>query len=191
MPDLEQKGVLKELFSSIWWLVLLRGFVILLMGLLLIFRPVPTIIVLVYLLGFYWFFDGIFTLIESVRGRKSNQEWRWGLFVGIVSVLAGVIVFTQPYISAVIGATFVIYLVAILALISGIWGIMTGVRLRKVISNEWSMILGGVLAALFGILLMVNPLVSAMTLVWIMGIFALIGGIALIALSFRIRSLAR
>ena len=191
MPDLEQKGVLKELFSSIWWLVLLRGFVILLMGLLLIFRPVPTIIVLIYLLGFYWFFDGIFTLIESVRGRKSNQEWRWGLFVGIVSVLAGVIVFTQPYISAVIGATFVIYLVAILALISGIWGIMTGVRLRKVISNEWSMILGGVLAALFGILLMVNPLVSAMTLVWIMGIFALIGGIALIALSFRIRSLAR
>jgi uncharacterized membrane protein HdeD (DUF308 family) len=191
MADVEQKGVLKELFSSIWWLVLLRGFVILLMGLLLIFRPVPTIIILVYLLGFYWFFDGIFTLIESIRGRKSNQEWGWGVFVGIISVLAGIVVFTRPYISAVIGATFVIYLIAILALISGIWSILTGIRLRKVVSNEWSMILGGVLTALFGILLMINPLVSAMTLVWLTGLFALIGGIALIALSFRIRSLAK
>jgi uncharacterized membrane protein HdeD (DUF308 family) len=191
MADVDQKGVVKELFSSIWWLVLLRGFVILLMGLLLIFRPVPTIIILVYLLGFYWFFDGIFTLVESIRGRKSNQEWGWGVFVGIISALAGIVVFTQPYISAVIGATFVIYLIAILALISGIWSIMTGIRLRKVVSNEWSMILGGVLTALFGILLMINPLVSAMTLVWLIGLFALIGGVALIVLSFRIRALAK
>lgn len=191
MADAEQKGMLKEVFSTIWWLVLLRGLVILLMGLLLIFRPVPTIIVLFYLLGFYWFFDGILTLIESIRGRKSHKDWGWGVFVGIISALAGVFVFTQPYISAVIGATMVIYLVAIMALISGIWSIITGFRLRKAGTNEWSMILGGVLSALFGILLMANPLVSAMTLVWIMGLFALIGGIILIVIAFKIRAVAR
>jgi uncharacterized membrane protein HdeD (DUF308 family) len=191
MADVEQKGAVKEVFSTIWWVVLLRGIVILLMGILLVSRPLPTIIVLFYLLGFYWFFDGIFTLIESIRGRKSYKDWGWGVFVGIISALAGVVVFTQPYISAVIGVTFVIYLVAFMAIISGIWSIITGIRLRKEISNEWSMILGGALSALFGILLMMNPMVSAMTLVWIMGLFALIGGIGLIVVSFRIRKLAK
>jgi uncharacterized membrane protein HdeD (DUF308 family) len=191
MADLEGKGALKEVFSTIWWLVLLRGIVVLLMGLLLIFRPVPTIIVLFYLLGFYWFFDGIFTLFESIRGRKSHKDWGWGVFVGIISAVAGILVFTQPYLSAVLGATIVIYLVAIMVLVSGIWSILTGIRLRKVISNEWSMILGGALSALFGILLMANPLVSAMTLVWLMGLFALIGGVVLIVISFRIKSLAK
>jgi uncharacterized membrane protein HdeD (DUF308 family) len=191
MTDVEGKSVLKEVFSTIWWLVLLRGLVILIIGLLLILRPVPTIIVLFYLLGFYWFFDGIFTLFESIRGRKSHKDWGWGVFVGIISILAGIVVFTQPYLSAVIGATVVIYLVAVMVLISGIWGIMTGIRLRKVIAHEWSMILGGALSALFGILLMVNPLVSAMTLVWLMGLFALISGVVLIVISFRLKSLAK
>lgn len=191
MAEVEKKSVMQEVFSTIWWLVLLRGIVILLMGLLLIIRPVPTITVLFYLLGFYWFFDGIFTLIASIRGRKSHKDWGWGVFVGIISALAGVIVFTQPYIAAVFGLTLIIYIVAFMALISGIWSIMTGIRLRKSVSNEWSMILGGVLSALFGLLLMVNPLVSAMTLVWLMGLFALIGGIVLIVVSIRIRSLAK
>jgi len=191
MADTEQKSGFKELLATIWWLVLLRGIVILLMGILLVSRPLPTLIVLVYLLGFYWFFDGIFTLIASIRGRKSHKDWGWGIFVGIISALAGVVVFTQPYISAVIGATFVIYVVAVMVLVSGIWSIITGIRLRKEISNEWSMILGGVLSAIFGILLMINPLVSAMTLVWLIGVFALAGGIILIVVSFRIRKLSK
>jgi len=191
MTDVEQKSGLKELFSTIWWVVLLRGIVVLLMGILLVSRPLPTIVVLVYLLGFYWFFDGIFTLIGSIRGRKSHKDWSWGVFVGIISALAGVIVFTQPYISAVIGVTFMIYVVAIMVFVSGMWGIITGIRLRKQIPNEWSMIMGGVISALFAILLMSNPLMSAMTLVWLMGVIALVGGIVLIVISFRIRKLAK
>jgi uncharacterized membrane protein HdeD (DUF308 family) len=191
MVHLEQQGSVKKLFSTIWWLVLLRGLVILLMGLLLIFRPVPTITVLFYLLGFYWFFDGVFTLIKSIRARKSHKDWGRGVFVGIISMLAGVIVFINPYIGLFISAILLIYFVAFLALVSGIWSFITGVKLRKSISNEWSMILGGTLSVLFGILLMVNPIVSAITLVWLMGIFALIGGIGFIVLSFRLKAAAK
>jgi uncharacterized membrane protein HdeD (DUF308 family) len=191
MVHLEQQGSVKKLFSTIWWLVLLRGLVILLMGLLLIFRPVPTITVLFYLLGFYWFFDGIFILIKSIRARKSHIAWGWGVFAGLISTLAGIIVFTYPYIGLIISAIIVIYFVAFLALVSGIWSFITGVKLHKTISNEWSMILGGTLSVAFGILLMVNPIVSAITLVWLMGVFALIGGMAFIVLSFRIKSAAK
>lgn len=191
MVDLEQQNGVKEIFSTIWWLVFLRGLVLLLMGLLLIFRPVPTITVLFYLLGFYWFFDGVFILIKSIRARKSHKAWGWGVFVGLISTLAGIIVFTHPYIGLIISAIIVIYFVAFLALVSGIWSFITGVKLHKTISNEWSMILGGTLSAAFGILLMVNPIFSAITLVWLMGVFALIGGIAFIVLSFRIKAAAK
>lgn len=191
MTDVDLKSGIKDLFSTMWWVVLLRGIVILLMGILLVSRPLPTIVVLVYLLGFYWFFDGIFTLIGSIRGRKSHKDWGWGVFVGIISALAGIVVFTQPYISAVIGATVMIYIVAIMVLVSGLWSILTGIRLRKQISNEWSMIIGGVLSVIFALLLMVNPLMSAMTVVWLMGLIALIGGIILIVISFRIRKLSK
>ena len=191
MAEIEQKNGPKELFSTIWWLVLLRGILIFVMGILLVSRPLPTIVVLVYLLGFYWFFDGVFTLIGSIRGRKGHKDWGRGVFVGIISALAGIIVFTQPYISAVIGATFMIYVVAIMVLISGMWSIFAGIRLRKQISNEWSMILGGALSVIFAILLMSNPLMSAMTLVWLMGVIALIGGIVLIVISLRIRKLSK
>jgi uncharacterized membrane protein HdeD (DUF308 family) len=78
-----------------------------------------------------------------------------------------------------------------MVLISGIWSIFTGIRLRKVVSNEWSMIIGGIISVLFAILLMSNPLVSAMTLVWLIGVFALVGGIVLIVVAFRIRSLGK
>ena len=58
MAEIEQKDGQKELFSTIWWLVLLRGILTFVMGILLVSRPLPTIVVLVYFLGFYWFFDG-------------------------------------------------------------------------------------------------------------------------------------
>ncbi len=187
---LEEKMSINQILSSIWWLVLLRGILILLMGIFLISRPLPTLMVLVMFLGFYWFFDGILTIVEAIRGRKSHKDWGWGMFVGIITVLAGIVIFIQPFVSTVIGATFLIYLIAFMVLASGIGSIITGIRLRKTIKNEWSMILGGLLSVIFAVLLLANPLVSAMTLVWLIGVFALVGGIVLIIISFRIRKLA-
>ncbi len=186
----EEKTSVKQMLSSIWWLVLLRGLLILLMGIFLISRPLPTLMVLIMFLGFYWFFDGILAIIEAIRGRKSHKDWGWGVFVGIISTLAGIVIFTQPLMSTVIGATFLIYLIAFMVLASGIWSIITGFRLRKTIKNEWSMIFGGVLSVIFALLLLANPVVSAMTIVWLVGLFALVGGIALIIISFRMRNIS-
>jgi uncharacterized membrane protein HdeD (DUF308 family) len=190
MTENSLKNVLQELISDMWWLVFMRGLVILLMGLLLIFRPLPALMVLVIFLGFYWFFDGILTIIASVRGRKSHKDWGWGVIVGAISTVAGIFIFTQPFVSTVIGATFLIYLIGIMILASAIWSIITGVRLRRAITNEWSMILGGILSALFALLLLIHPLVSMVTLVWLIGFFALFGGISLIIIAFRIKKLS-
>jgi uncharacterized membrane protein HdeD (DUF308 family) len=83
--------------------------------------------------------------------------------------------------------TFLIYLIAFWAMFFGINGIVTGIRLRKEVNHEWSMILGGFVSTLFGILLLVSPMMSAMTLVWLIAVFAVADGIILIFLSFKVK----
>ena len=187
MSDKDQNDNMRSFVSKIWWLVLLSGILVLGLGILLITKPMATLVILVHVLGIFWFIDGLFTLFEAIRGRKSHKDWGWGVFVAIISILAGLFVFLQPLAGAVVGMTFLIYLVAIMILISGVWSILTGIRLRRQIKNEWSMILGGFLYVIFALLLLGNPILSGMIIVWLVGLFALIGGISLIVFSFRLR----
>lgn len=181
------KDTLPVILSRLWWLVLLRGLLILVMGILLITRPVPVLLVLVTFLGFYWFFDGLLTIFAALQGRKSRQQWGRGLIAGIISALAGVIIFSQPLVSALFGVTFFIYLIGMMILVSGIWSITAGIALRKQITSEWSMILGGLLSLVLAFLIMMNPVFSALTIVWLIGTLALIGGLFQIITSFRLR----
>jgi uncharacterized membrane protein HdeD (DUF308 family) len=191
MPEAGEKSIIQKLAQDIWWLVLIRGIIVTILGLLLVFRTAETVTALVWLMGIYWFIDGIFTVVESIRGRKSHQNWGWGVFVGILSLLAGIVVFTRPFITAVMGAMFVIYLIAFMIMSSGIGSIFTGIRLRKKIDNEWSMILSGALYTLFGLMLLINPMVSAMVLTNTVGFFALAGGIVLIILAMRLHKVTK
>ena len=65
--------------------------------------------------------------------------------------------------------------------------VVTGIRLRREITNEWSMILGGLLYAVFGLLLLARPLVSVVTLLWVFGILAMLGGPTLVMVAFKLR----
>jgi uncharacterized membrane protein HdeD (DUF308 family) len=182
-----EKTLLQSLASQTWWLVLLRGIAVLLLGIALLTNPAATVMILVQFLGAYWIADGIFTLVHALKGRKVAKNWGRGLFVGIPSIVAGLIIFSRPLASAILTVTFLVYLIAFWSMFFGINSIVTGIRLHKEVNNEWSMILGGIISTLFGILLLVSPMMSAMTLVWLIAVFALVDGIILIVLSFKVR----
>jgi uncharacterized membrane protein HdeD (DUF308 family) len=186
-----ERSVLQKLCADYWWLALLRGVVVLALGIMMMSRPGMTVVLLIQFMGAYWLVDGIFTIINSIRGRTAVADWGWGLFVGILSVIAGIVVFSRPLAAAMLTTTFVVYFIAIAALVSGVSSIVTGLRLKKEITNEWSMILTGLLYVGFALLLLGRPLVSAASLVWLLGIFATVGGVLLIGVSFRIRSFGK
>ena len=167
--------------------MLVRGITMVLLGILLITRPAVTVTLMVMFLGGYWFVDGVCTIVESVRGRKHVDHWGWGLIVGIISVFVGVVVFSRPFASALLTTTFLVYVLAFAAIVSGGLSVVTGIRLRKEITNEWSMILGGLVYIVFGILLLGRPFVSVVALVWMFGILALVGGITLMMVAFKLR----
>ena len=182
--------LIKSFFKDLWILILIRGIAAILLGALLITQPLITLSVLVLFMGAYWFVDGIMTVVSAIQGRKHVDGWGWGLFFGAVSALAGLFVMGAPALSAVFTATFLIYLLAFSAIVSGFSGIFTGFRLRKEIDSEWAMIIGGVLWLLFGLMLLGRPLLSAAVLVNVIAAFSVVGGVILLILAFKARKLA-
>lgn len=182
---------IKQFLSSVWWIVLLRGITVLVLGLLLLFNPGSTLITIMMFLGAYWLIDGIILIINSVQRRKSGESSNLGILSGVLGVIAGLVVFSRPLAAAFLTQVFLIYFLAFMAIANGASSIVTGFKLRKEIKNEWTIILGGILTVFFGILLLSKPLVGSALLLWLLGIIAIVGGIAIIVLAFKVKNIAK
>ncbi len=162
-----------------WWLVLLEGIALVILGILLFASPGMTTLILVQFLGVYWFVAGIFKLISIFL---DSSMWGWKLLAGILGIIAGVIVIRHPLWSPiVVGATLVIIL--------GIEGLIMGcVSVYQAFKGAgWGTGLLGALSIIFGIILLVHALLFAVTLPWVIGGFAIVGGIIVIVISFRLK----
>ena len=136
---------------------------------------------LVLLFGAYALVDGVFAIVAGVRG---SQGHRWLLLAeGALGVLAGLIAFFWPGLTALA----LLYVIALWAIFTGVVEVVMAIRLRREMENEWLMALSGVLSVVFGLILAVLPGVGLLSLVWLIGIYALAFGIALIVLGFRVR----
>jgi uncharacterized membrane protein HdeD (DUF308 family) len=163
-----------------WWALAVRGLVAVLFGLLTLFLPGITLVTLVLLFGAYALVDGVFNGVAFFR-VTSHQ---WALLVeGVVGITAGVLTFAWPAITAFA----LLYLIAFWAILTGIFEIVAGIRLRKAIANEWLLILMGFLSLLFGLLILFAPGTGALAIVLWIGAYALVFGIFLLALAFRLR----
>jgi uncharacterized membrane protein HdeD (DUF308 family) len=163
-----------------WWALALRGLVAVLFGLLTFFLPGMTLAILVILFGAYALVDGIFNVVAFFR--VASHHWAF-LVEGVLGIIAGVITFTWPAITAIV----LLYLIAFWAIFTGIFEIIAGIRLRKVITNEWLLLVMGVLSLLFGVLILFAPGLGALAIVLWIGAYALVFGIFLLALAFRLR----
>jgi uncharacterized membrane protein HdeD (DUF308 family) len=171
------------LFAGRWWALALRGLVAILFGVLAFGWPGVTAATLVMLFGFYALFDGIFSLVSAIGGRRSRED-RWLLALeGIVGLWAGILALRAPLLTA----TVLVFLIAMWAMITGFLRIVAAFRLRKEISGEMLLALSGLLSVLFALMLMFRPGVSALGLVWVIGGYAVVLGIVLIMLGFELR----
>jgi uncharacterized membrane protein HdeD (DUF308 family) len=181
MADVAQpQPMLTGMANRMWWALLLRGIAAVLFGLAALFWPNETLWVLIVFFGAYALVSGAFAIAAGI----ADSSRRWLLITeGVLGVVAGLIAFFWPGLTALV----LLYVIAGWAIFTGILEIMTAISLRREIDNEWMMILGGALSVLFGVLLAVLPGVGLLSLTWLIGIYALIFGVAFIVLGFKIR----
>ena len=110
-----------ETKQSPWWLHLMAGIFNLIIGFLLLTSPGKTVFALVVALGIYWVVNGIFVLVGMFVDRSA---WGWKLFVGIISILAGMTILRYPLIST-------LSLPGIIILIMGIQGLISGIVISR------------------------------------------------------------
>ena len=164
-----------------WWALLLRGIAAVLFGLAALFWPGLTLFVLIVFFGAYALVDGILAIMAGIRGSEGS---RWLLLAeGVVGVLAGLVAFFWPGMTALV----VLFVISAWASVTGLLKVVMAIAFRRKIENEWLMGLSGVLSVVFGVILGVLPGVGLLSLVWLVGIYALIFGVALIVLGFRAR----
>jgi len=169
--------------SHYWWMIGLRGLVAVIFGVVAFLRPSMTLLALVLLFGAYALANGVLELIHAFSAPKGCTRSKGMIFGGLISIAAGIVAFAWPGITTLA----LILLIASWAIVNGVFEIVSAIRLRKLINNEWLLILAGVLSVLFGIVVLVQPAVGVLALVWWIGGFAIVFGVLLMGLAFRMR----
>ncbi len=168
--------------SRDWWTLALRGLAAVIFGVLAFFWPGLTLAVLIWLWGLFVLVDGVMAVIAGGRGH-----WWALLLFGLLAIAAGLIALFQPGLTALA----LLFVIAAWALVRGVLEIVAAVRLRRELNNEWLLVASGLLSVLLGVLLVMFPAAGVLSLVWLIGAYAIVVGILMLALAFRLRGVQR
>ena len=176
-----------DVLARNWWALLIRGIAAVIFGILAFMWPGVTLWVLVILFGAYAFVDGVFAIVAAVRAAQAHERWWPFVLEGIVGLVIAGITFYDARITL-----FALYItIAAWAFVTGILEIVAAIQLRKHISNEWLLIIAGICSILFSVLMVWHPFAAALAIIWIIASYAIVFGVVMIALAFRLRGHAK
>lgn len=168
-----------------WWVVALRGVVAIVFGVLAFVAPAFGLALFVALFAIWALVDGVGSLLTGIRTRGQDRSWWIEILEGIAGVAAGVIALVAPEFAAQV----LLVLIAAWAIVTGIIEIVLAVRLRRVIEGEAWLALAGVVSILFGVVVVLFPAAGALSVVWLIGSFAVAFGVFLVLLGWRLRGI--
>jgi uncharacterized membrane protein HdeD (DUF308 family) len=166
--------------SEHWWVLLLRGLLAILFGILAFAWPGLTVVILVTIWGIYALIDGIFGVVAGIRGK-----WTSLVVLGLLGIAAGVVALLWPGLTAIT----LLWVLAIWIIVAGAMQISAAIRLRKEVQGEWLWIVSGVLMVGLGLLFFLRPGAGILSVTWLLGSLAIVWGILLVMLSFRLKGL--
>jgi len=165
-----------------WWLFLLRGIAAIIFGVLAFIWPGITLVTLILFWGAFVMVDGVLALAHAIMGGNMGSRW-WLALIGVLGLVVGLLTFMAPGVTALV----LLWFIAAWAIVLGVFQVIGAIRLRKEIDNEWTLVLGGVLSVLFGVILLVAPGAGAVGLIWVIAAYAIVFGVLLVALSLRLK----
>ena len=177
---------MKSIIDS-WWLFVLRGVAACIFGVLLLARPGPSLAALVLLFGAYALVEGGFTLYSGIVAGGPDERGGLLVLAGAVGIVAGVLTFLWPAISAIV----LFFVIASWAIVLGALQIAAGLRIRGIVEGAWLLALAGFLAIALGVIMFANPLIGVSLLVGVLATYAFLLGAVNVVLGLRLHRLGQ
>jgi len=175
--------LLVAVLAKNWWAIGIRGVLGILFGLIALFLPGATMLSLVLVFAAYAFVDGVFAIVSAVREAHAHERWGYLVLEGVVDIAVAAVAVLWPGITVVA----FVFLVAFWAILTGILELMAAFRLDFIDGRGW-LIFGGIVSILYGALLIVAPMIGAVVLTWWLGAYALVFGVSLVVLAFKLHA---
>jgi len=169
-----------------WWTYLVRGVIAVAFGVLAFLSPLWGLALLVALFGIWALMEGITSFLTGMRARATQRNWWVDILEAVVSIAAGVLALVFPALTAEI----LLYLIAAWAIVIGVFQVYLAIRIRDQIKGEFWLALAGAAAIVFGVATFLFPAASALSVVWLIGSFAIVFGLLLVILGWRLRRIA-
>lgn len=179
--------MLAKILSRFWWMILLRGVISVLFGIMVFAWPGISLVSLVLLFGAFALADGFGNAVTAIGGRHEHENWWVLLLAGLAGIALGVLTFFNPAVTALA----LLFYIAIWAIATGLLEIVAAIRLRKEIEGELWLGLGGLASVVFGMLLIARPGDGALAVLWLIAAYAIAFGVILIVLALKARGFAK
>ena len=179
---------LKQIHSTLkyWYIPLLVGLFFVIVSIITFTSPQTSLLALALLFSLSFLFGGISEIIFSFANRKQLHNWGWALVFGIITTLVGFLLFTNPALSITTIALYVGFII----LFRSISAISFAIDIKRYGSKNWGTLLfSGIVGAIFSFILIWNPLFAGMSVVILVALSFLFGGIFNIILSLQLRKL--
>jgi uncharacterized membrane protein HdeD (DUF308 family) len=164
-----------------WWLVLLLGLAMIVIGLLLLFNIAEAAFTLAILVAFGLFVAGVDELVEAAR-----HEVRWPSYVlAVIWIVTGVVALVWPDVTlwalaVTVGLGF---------LIGGIAQAVFAVRMHRELPGWGLWLIAGILGAIVGIVALVWPGATVLALAVLLGVWVLVRGVVTTMFALGLRQL--
>ncbi len=140
----------------------------------------------------YALVDGLFSVISGIKGARRKEERWWALILrGLVGIAVGVLFVLMPLVTTISYAIVSLGLLAVWSIFTGVFEVAAAVKLRKEIKGEWLLGLSGLLSILLGmvipLVLTLYPAATILSVAWLIGVYALAAGVALLLQGLRLR----
>jgi uncharacterized membrane protein HdeD (DUF308 family) len=170
-----------------WGLLMgLRALIMLVAGLYAVIWPGLALTILVVASGAILLVDGVLGLWALTFGGAKTGNYWFDVVRNVLAIICGVVILVYPLLSTLFTVWFVIYFVAIQAIIVGVMEVTVAIQARKQMEHVWPLILAGVLYFLFGVVLLFAPLMSAIYFVIFGGVMMILFSIGLFVLAWRL-----
>jgi len=173
----------RSTLKKYWWAITSRGLLAILFAIFVLFWTKGVLELLILMFGLFVLASGLINIFSAFGAKGEHDQWWVYILKGIFEIVIGIITFTYPAITAV----FLVYLIAIWALILGIVEMWLSSTIIKEVAERWVLTTMGIFSIIIAILFFIFPLSSIVTITWLIGLFALISGIGMVIFGLEIK----